>query len=168
MIGFDSPAMRRAFGRGALLFLVVLVTGCFGDGDKGKIPIGLTDDDLVVTEQPLEAALAASPVREATRSGKDDGATGWDYRFEEQIDPPTNSVVKRRFRVTIANRSEQVRVVRLELHYLTPESRERARTRTLRLVVVPPFTEKTVSGYTQFLAERKVIAELSAAEVVPE
>lgn len=168
MIRFDSPAMRRAFGRGALLLLVVIVTGCSGGEDEGRIPIGLTDDDLVVTEQPLEAALAASPVREATRSGKDDGATGWDHRFEEQVDPPTNGVVKRRFRVTIANRSEKVRVVRLELHYLAPGSRERARSRTLRLVVVPPFTEKTVSGYTQFLAERKIIAEMSAAEVVPE
>lgn len=168
MIRFDSPATRRAFGCGALLVLVVLGTGCFGDEDKGKIPIGLTADDLVVTEQPLEAALASSPVREATRSGKDDGATGWDHRFEEQVDAPANGVVKRRFRVTIANRSEKVRVVRLELHYLTPESRERARSRTLRLVVVPPFTEKTVSGYTQFLAERKLVAELSAAEVVPE
>ncbi|MCM2317442.1 MAG: hypothetical protein NDJ92_20020 [Thermoanaerobaculia bacterium] len=168
MIRFDSPAARRAFGRGALLLLVVLVAGCFGDEDKGKIPIGLTHDDLVVTEQPLEAALAASPVREATRSGKDDGATGWDHRFEEQVDPPKDGVVKRRFRVTIANRSDKVRVVRLELLYLTAETRERARSRALRLVVVPPFTQKTVSGYTQFLAERKLVAELSAAEIVPE
>ncbi|MGK2858823.1 MAG: hypothetical protein ACSLFQ_16620 [Thermoanaerobaculia bacterium] len=168
MIRVVASMSRRALGRGALLSLALFVAGCSGDAERKRIPIGRTDADLVVAEQPLEAAMAASPLREQKRSERDDDATGWDHRFEEQVDPPTNGVVKRRFRVTISNRSDKVRAIRLDLDYLTPESRELVRNRTLRLTVVPPFTEKTVSGYTQFLADRKLFAELRAVEVLPE
>lgn len=168
MIRAASPAARRAFGRGALLLLALLVAGCAGREDEETIPIGRTDADLIVTEEPLEAALAASPLRETLRSKKDDDATGWSHRFEERADAPSNGVVRRRFRITVANRSDKVRTISLDLDYLAPQSRELLRHRTLRLVVVPPFTEKTVSGYTQFVAGRAVVAELRAAEIVPE
>lgn len=168
MIRAASPAARRAFARGALLLLALFVAGCAGREGKEQIPIGRTDADLIVTEEPLEAALAASPMRETLRSRKDDDATGWSHSFEERADAPVGGVVRRRFRVKVANRSDKVRAIRLDLDYLAPQSRELVRNRTLRLVVVPPFTEKTVSGYTQFVAERAVVGELRAVEVVPE
>ncbi len=168
MIPIESPPARRVFGRGALILALVLASACRRDGDEVVIPIGRSDQELVVVTRPLESAFARSALTGGRRPKKDDGATGWDHRFEEKADPPDDGVVNRRFRATVANRSDKVRTVRLDIDYLTPGTRELLRHRTLRLVVVPPFSEKSISGFTRFRADRQVTAELRAVEVEPE
>lgn len=163
-----SRASRRAFGRGAALLAIVLLTGCRSEQSAAAIPVGRSDDEIVVVTRNLEAAFVKAPIQAVVSSKKDDGATGWDRRLEEQIDPPENDVSRRRFRITLANRSDKVRTIRVDLDYLSPVTGELLRTRTFRLVVVPPFTEKAISGYTQFRAARSVVTELRAVEVEPE
>lgn len=168
MIPVESTPARRASGRGALFFALFVAGACRRESDEALIPVGRSDQELVVVTRQLETAFARSALTGGARPKQDDGATGWDHRFEEKADPPDDGVVNRRFRATIANRSDKVRTVRLDIDYLVPGSRELLRHRTLRLVVVPPFTEKSISGFTRFRADRQVIAELRAAEVEPE
>jgi len=120
-----------------------------------------------VTRQ-LETAFASTTLKAVTRSKKDDLATGWDHRLEEQVDEARDGAVQRRFRITLANRSEKARTIRVELEYRDPASRELLRRRTFRSVVVPPFTEKAISGFTKFRADRSVIGDLRATEIEPE
>jgi hypothetical protein len=160
-----NHASRRATWRGAAL-LALLFAACGGDKDH-TIPIGRTDDDLVVRTKQLESALASSTVKSATRSEKDDQATSWDHRFEEQVDPPKDGVVRRRFRATVTNRSDKARAIRLDIDYLEPGTRIPLKHRMLRTVVVPPFTETSISGYTRFRDTREVLTELRAVEVEP-
>jgi hypothetical protein len=157
---------RRAAWRGAAL-LAVALAACTGER-IAEIPVGRSDDELVVVTRQLETAFVSSTVKSATRSRKDDLATGWDHRLEEQVDPVRGGVSQRRFRITLANRSEKARTIRVELDYLDPASRGLLRRRTFRTVVMPPFTEKAISGFTKFRADRAVIAELRATEVEPE
>ena len=82
--------------------------------------------------------------------------------------PAKDGVVRRRFRVTLTNRSDKVRAIRVDVDYLAPGSREMLKHRALRTVVVPPFTETAISGFTRFRDTREVLAELRAAEVEPE
>ncbi|MBI2212267.1 MAG: hypothetical protein HYU52_01360 [Acidobacteria bacterium] len=161
-----NSASRRAFGRGAALFALLSVA-CGGGEEKSAIPVGRTDADLIVVTRQLETAFASTTLKSATRSKKDDLATGWDHRFEEQIDPAKNGVVRRRFRVTLANRSDKVRAIRVDIDYLAPGSRELLKHRALRTVIVAPFTETALSGYTQFRDSREVITEVRASEVEP-
>jgi hypothetical protein len=160
-----NHASRRASWRGAAL-LALLLAACGGE-DNSRIPIGRTDEDLVVRTKPLESALASSAVKSATRSKKDDQATAWDHRFEEQVDPPKDGVVRRRFRVTVTNRSDKARAIRLDIDYLEPGTRLPLKHRLLRTLVVPPFTETAISGYTRFRDSREVLTELRAVEVEP-
>lgn len=155
---------RRAGWRGAAL-LALALAAC--GREEPKIPVGKTDADLVVVTKQLETALVSSTVKSAAKETKDDGATGWSHRFEEQVDPARDGVVKRRFRVTVTNSSATTRAIRLDIDYLAKGTREPLKHRALRTVIVPPFTETSISGFTRFLDTREVIAELRAAEVPP-
>jgi len=161
-----SHASRRAFGCGAAL-LAMLLAGC-GVEKQAGIPVGRSDEELVVVTRQLETAFASTTLKAVTRSKKDDLATGWDHRLEEQSDEARDGAVQRRFRITLANRSEKARTIRVELEYRDPASRELLRRRTFRSVVVPPFTEKAISGFTKFRADRSVIGDLRATEIEPE
>lgn len=167
MSGEFKSASRRAGWRGAAL-LALVVAACGGGGEKSLIPVGRTDDDLVVVTRQLESAFASSTLKSSVRAKKDDQSTGWDCRLEEQVDPAKDGVVRRRFRVTLTNRSDKVRAIRVDVDYLAPGSREMLKHRALRTVVVPPFTETAISGFTRFRDTREVLAELRAAEVEPE
>jgi hypothetical protein len=151
---------------GALL-LAPLCAGCGGEKPE-TIPVGRSDEELVVVTRQLETAFASTTLKSAVRSEKDDLATGWNHRLEEQVEAASGGVSHRKFRITVANRSEKARTIRVELEYRDPASRELLRRRTFRLVVVPPFTERAMSGFTKFRADRPVVGELRATEVEPE
>lgn len=160
------PVSRRAFGRGAAL-VVLLLAACSRGETVKPIPVGATDDDLVVVTRQLESAFASTTLKSTVRSEKDDLATGWDHRFEEQVEPAKDGVVRRRFRATVTNRSDKVRQIRLDIDYLERGTRTPLKHRTLRTVIVPPFTETAISGFTRFRESRGVIAELHASEIEP-
>jgi len=134
------------------------------DGEA-PIPIASTHREIVVVTTPLKADMTFSIVGLRQKAEKDDGATRWNDQFEEQVEAPYEGFVRRRFRVTLANGSDQARQYAITIDYVSDSTGEVILSRSFRRIFVPPFTKKQVSGYTPIREDRVVHAELHVSEV---
>jgi len=154
----------------ALVLGVIVLAACVrsdepNDQGEAPIPIAATHREIVVVTSTLKADMTFSMVGLRRKAEKDDGSTGWKDRFEEQVEPPNDGFVRRRFRVTLANGSDQAREYQIELDYVSDTSGEVILSRKFRKIFVPPFTQKQVSGYTPVRDDRVVHAEARGLDV---
>ncbi len=152
-----------------LLLAMALVggsVGCAREPEPTPIPIGATERDVVVRSSPLARDLTMSAVgMRRTGEKKNDRAADWSYSFEERRDAPSDHVVRRRFRLTLSNRSEQAMELGAEIDYVATSGGELLKARKLGTIVVPPFTETQVSGYTPLREDRVARADARVWEV---
>jgi len=135
---------------------------------EAPIPIAATHREIVVVTTPMKADMAFTIVGLRQKAEKDDGATRWNDQFEEQVEAPYEGFVRRRFRVTLANGSEQARQYAITIDYVSDKTGDVILSRSFRRIFVPPFTKKQVSGYTPIRDDRVVHAELHVSDVTEE
>lgn len=168
-----DPVSRATLTLCSVILVSSLVPGCARNeepADEGEAPIPIADThrEIVVVTSPLKMDMTFSMVGLRQKGEKDDGSTGWEKSFEEQVEAPYDGFVRRRFRVTLANGSDRVREYLIELDYVSDKSGDVILRRRFRKIFVPPFTTKQVSGYTPIRADRAVHTDVRVREKEPE
>lgn len=129
----------------AVALLALLLGFCRGEMEVEPIPEPSSPRGLVVQEKALagETALTAVGLRPEPGEG---GERAWGYLCERSRPISLGNGWKQRFRVTIMNRAMEATAFSVSVDQYGADQAHSA-SRSLGRVLVPPLTEKSLSGY---------------------
>jgi hypothetical protein len=139
----------------AAALLTLLLGACGGEGEMEPIPEPASPRGLVIQQRALtgETALTATGLRPKPGEG---GERAWDYVCEYSRPISLENGWKQRFRVTIMNRGLEATPFSVTVDQYGADQ-EHSGSRSLGRVLVPPLTEKSLSGYLLTQAPPKEI-----------
>ncbi|MGA7616739.1 MAG: hypothetical protein WBX15_16315 [Thermoanaerobaculia bacterium] len=143
--------MKRAL---TVLLLGLLVTPALSCGREKPLRAS-SRKEIVVRSRPLDRDATFTILGLRREDRRDDRQTGWDSTFRDEITGTEEGFVRRDFTLSIANRTDQPWEFRATIEYRDHEG-NLVRKRVLRKLLVPPFTEKSYSGYTLFRSPGEV------------
>jgi hypothetical protein len=127
------------------LFLPLLLALACSSPDEGP-PVTVTKrGDLTIESRPLPVNATLTAVGLGAGGDRREGSSEWESSFEDAEGRTEREGVRRQFRLTVVNRSATAREFHARIDYLDPEA-VLVRRRSLKSLVVPPFTETIWSG----------------------
>ncbi len=157
---------RRRRGAAAAMLLVLLSLGCGGHEGKAQAP--LDETAVEITSRPLRADATLNITGLRPRGEKDTGAADWDWSFRDDPVRVTGNAAWKRFTLTIENHSPDVRRFEARIGYRVRDTGRPVRTRTLRRLVVPPFTEMSWTSTTRLPAGTELRARTEVQPMTPD
>jgi hypothetical protein len=123
--------------------------------------------EIRIIAEPLESAIARGIIDLPKASTRETRDSGWTWAFIEQPLIAGRDTVRHPFQLRIDNRRDSVRFFDATIDYFDP-SGATVRTRTLRRLMVPPFTRHTYEGEAAFPAGATITAQAAVRPMEPQ